>query len=92
VNVRASAAARGALISSVSWKIATALFSLYIRSGFGRYEMIYGSVGALVAFLFLIYILATVTLFGAHLTSAMDRKLKLDRATSDVTSSEDMKG
>jgi membrane protein len=80
------------LISSVDWKIATALFSLYLRSGFGRYEMIYGSVGALVAFLFLIYILATVALFGAHLTSAMDRKLKLDRATGNVTSSEDMKG
>lgn len=92
VNVRASAAARGALISSIAWKISTALFSLYLRSGFGRYEMIYGSVGALVAFLFLVYILATVTLFGAHLTSAMDRKLKLDRATGDVTSSEDMKG
>ncbi len=92
VNVRASAAARGALISSIAWKIATALFSLYIRSGFGRYELIYGSVGALVAFLFLIYILATVTLFGAHLTSAMDRKLKLDRSTADVTASEDMKG
>lgn len=92
VNVRASAAARGALISSIAWKIATALFSLYIRSGFGRYEVIYGSVGALVAFLFLIYILATVTLFGAHLTSAMDRKLKLDQTTGNTTSSEDMKG
>jgi membrane protein len=93
VNVRANAAMRGALISSISWKIATALFSLYIRSGFGRYEMIYGSVGALVAFLFLIYILATVTLFGAHLTSAIDRKLKLDQATvMDGTVSEDMKG
>lgn len=92
VNVRVSAAVRGALISSIAWKIATALFSLYLRSGFGRYELIYGSVGALVAFLFLIYILATVTLFGAHLTSAMDRKLKLDQATGDVTSSEDMKG
>jgi membrane protein len=92
VNVRPSAAARGALISSIAWKIATALFSLYVRSGFGRYELVYGSVGALVAFLFLIYILATITLFGAHLTSAMDRKLKLDQSTGDATSSEDMKG
>lgn len=92
VNVRAKAATTGALLSSFAWKIATALFSLYIRSGFGRYELVYGSLGALVAFLFLVYILATITLFGAHLTSAIDRKLKLDHATVDATSSEDMKG
>lgn len=92
VNVRASATVWGALISSLAWKIATALFSLYIRSGFGRYELIYGSVGALVAFLFLIYILATIILFGAHLTSALDRKLKLDQSIGDAISSEDMKG
>ena len=92
VNVRASATVWGALISSLAWKTATALFSLYIRSGFGRYELIYGSVGALVAFLFLIYILATIILFGAHLTSALDRKLKLDQSMGDAPSSEDMKG
>jgi membrane protein len=92
VNVRARAASTGALLSSFAWKIATALFALYIRSGFGRYELVYGSLGALVAFLFLVYILATITLFGAHLTSAIDRKLKLDQATGDATSSEDMKG
>jgi uncharacterized BrkB/YihY/UPF0761 family membrane protein len=50
-------------------------------------------VGALVAFLFLIYILATVTLFGAHLASAIDRKFKLDQTAGDTTpASEDMKG
>lgn len=92
VNVRASATVWGALISSLAWKTATALFSLYIRSGFGRFELIYGSVGALVAFLFLIYMLATIILFGAHLTSALDRKLKLDRSMGDAPSSEDMKG
>lgn len=92
VNVTGKAAFWGALTASLSWKAATALFSLYVRSGFGRYELIYGSVGALVAFLFLIYILATVTLFGAHLTSAIDRKVKLDRTASGITSSEDMLG
>jgi membrane protein len=92
VNVRAKAAMSGALLSSLSWKIATALFSLYIRSGFSRYELVYGSLGALVAFLFLIYILATITLFGAHFTSAIDRKLKLDQATGDATASEGMQG
>ena len=92
VNVTGKAALWGALTASIAWKIATILFSLYVRSGFGRYELLYGSVGTLIAFLFLIYILATVTLFGAHLTSAIDRKQKLDHATSMPTAPEDMKG
>ena len=92
VNVTGKAAVWGALAASLAWKVATALFALYVRSGFGRYELIYGSVGALVAFLFLIYILATVSLFGAHLTSAIDRKAKLDQTARVSLSSEDMKG
>lgn len=92
VNVTRNAALWGALMASISWKAATALFSWYVRSGLGRYEAIYGSVGALVAFLFLVYMLATVALFGAHFTSAIDRKFKLDRTAADASSSEDMKG
>lgn len=92
VNVSGKAAFWGALTASIAWKIATALFSWYVRSGFNRYELIYGSIGALVAFLFLIYILATVTLFGAHLTSAIDRKMKLDQTAGVTASPEDMKG
>ena len=92
VNVTGRAAFVGALTASIAWKIATALFSWYVRSGLNRYEMVYGSVGALVAFLFLIYILAWVTLFGAHLTSAIDRKTKLNQTAGVATASEDVKG
>jgi len=92
VNVKTKAALWGALTASLAWKLATILFSWYLRSGFGRYEMIYGSVGTIVAFLFLIYILATVTLFGAHLTAALDRKQKLHQAAGAATSSEDLRG
>jgi membrane protein len=92
VNVAGRAAFWGALAASVAWKIATALFALYVRSGFNRYELVYGSVGTLVAFMFLIYILSTVTLLGAHLTSAIDRRIKLHRTVGLATSPEDMKG
>ena len=92
VNVKTRAAIWGALTASTAWRIGTIIFSWYLRSGFGRYEMIYGSVAAIVAFLFLIYLLATVTLFGAHLTAALDRKAKLIQKTGVVTSSEDVKG
>jgi membrane protein len=92
VNVTHRAAFWGALTASLAWKVAIALFSWFVRSGIGRYEMIYGSVGALVAFLILIYILATVIVFGAHLTSAIDRKLNLDHTAGSALASEDMKG
>lgn len=92
VNVTGRAAFWGALTSAVAWKIATALFAWYVRSGLGRYELVYGSVGTLVAFLFLVYILASIILFGAHLTSAIDRKIKLNTNASLTTSSEDLKG
>lgn len=94
VNVKGRAAFWAALTSSVAWEFATALFSLYLHSGFGgRYELLYGSVGALVAFLFLVYMLATVTLFGAHLAAAIDRKMKLNRTAADAgTATEDSMG
>ena len=93
VNVKGSAAFWPALFASVAWEFSTALFSIYLHSRFGRYELLYGSVGTLVAFLFLIYILATVTLFGAHLASAMDRKLKLNQTAGNGTmATEDTKG
>jgi uncharacterized BrkB/YihY/UPF0761 family membrane protein len=42
--------------------------------------------------MFLIYILASITLFGAHLASAIDRKIKLHHTVGLTTSSEDIKG
>lgn len=62
----------GAAFSSLVWKIAIAGFSWYVTSGFGRYQLVYGSLGALVALLFLIYIMSAITLFGAHLSAATD--------------------
>ncbi len=64
----------GALTASVGWKIATAGFAGYLRSGLGRYQLVYGSLGAVVALLFLLYVIAAIVLFGAHLSSALDRQ------------------
>jgi membrane protein len=62
----------GALIASFAWKAATAGFSLYLGSSFSRYQLVYGSLGAIVAFLFLIYLISLITLFGAHLSAAIE--------------------
>lgn len=73
VEVEWGATFWGALTASLAWKIATAGFSWYLRSGLGRYQLVYGSLGTIVALLFLIFIMSLITLFGAHLTAAVDQ-------------------
>jgi len=60
-----------ALAAATGWKLASSIFVWYLGSGFGRYAIIYGSLGAVVALLFLIYIINWITLYGAHLNSAV---------------------
>src|SRR5512143_958501 len=72
VPVAWSASVWGAVAASIGWKAATTAFAWYLASPFAHYELVYGSLGAVVAFLFVIYIIALITLFGAHLTAAID--------------------
>jgi len=80
-NVRWKATLWGALTASLIWKAATAGFSWYLKSGLGRYQLVYGSLGAIVALLFLIFIISIITLFGAHLCAAIDRHKKKTETT-----------
>jgi membrane protein len=72
LRVKWSATMWGALIASLAWKLVTAGFAWYLGSSFGQYQLVYGSLGAIVAFLFLIYIISLITLFGAHLSAAIE--------------------
>jgi membrane protein len=72
LRVRWNSTFWGALLASLAWKAVTAGFSWYLASNFGQYQLIYGSLGAIVAFLFLIYIISLITLFGAHLSAAIE--------------------
>lgn len=72
LRVKWSATIWGALIASLAWKAATGGFAWYLDSSFGQYQLVYGSLGAIVAFLFLIYIISLITLFGAHLSAAIE--------------------
>jgi membrane protein len=71
-RVRWSATIWGAFIASLAWKVVTAGFSWYLGSSFGQYQLVYGSLGAIVAFMFLIYVISLITLFGAHLSAAIE--------------------
>jgi len=81
VRVKRNATFWGALTASILWKLATAGFGWYLDSGFGRYQLVYGSLGAIVAFLFLVYIISLITLFGAHLSAAIDGWEKNENTT-----------
>lgn len=80
-KVRWAATLWSALTASLIWKAATSGFSWYLKSGLGRYQLVYGSLGAIVALLFLIFIISIITLFGAHLCAAIYRQKKEPKTT-----------
>jgi membrane protein len=71
-NVSIGAALWSALVVTIGWKIVAGGFSWYLSSGLSSYELVYGSLGTVVALLFLIYIMSWIVLYGAHLSAAID--------------------
>jgi membrane protein len=69
------AAAWGATVAGIGWEIAKAGFAWYLRSGLVQYELVYGSLGTVVALLFWIYLSSNVALLGAHISVSVDRTL-----------------
>ena len=62
----------GALLASIAWQTVTAGFSWYLSSGMSTYEVVYGSLGGVVATLFWIYLSNVIAVFGAHIAAAVD--------------------
>ena len=62
----------GALAAAAGFEAAQYGFSLYLTY-FGHYNKIYGSLGAIVAFLFFIYLASSVFLFGAEIAAEYPR-------------------
>ncbi|MBA4375375.1 MAG: hypothetical protein C0401_04275 [Anaerolinea sp.] len=73
INVKKMAALTGAVVAAFVWQLITYLFNAYLGSGLAQYEIVYGSLGKIVALLAWIYFSGWIILFGAHLTSSMDR-------------------
>jgi membrane protein len=72
-NVRWSQVFWGALVAASGWEILTSGFTWYLGSGLAQYELVYGSLGAVVALMFYIYWNGWILLFGAHLSAAIKR-------------------
>ena len=77
IKVKKLAALVGAMVTAIIWQLISTLFSSYLGSGLARYEVIYGSLGKIVVLLSWIYISAYIVLWGAHLTSSIDRHSKI---------------
>jgi membrane protein len=67
-RVKKSSAMWGALCASLLWEIVTAGFILYLRVGFVRYDLIYGSLGAIFTLNLWIFLCSSIILYGAHLS------------------------
>lgn len=64
----------GALLATVLWLLATSGFALYVRN-FGHYNVLYGSIGAAIALLVWMYVLAVIALFGCEYNAVRERLL-----------------
>ncbi len=69
-----AAALVGAALVTAGWRILVWGFALYVNSGFANYQVISGSLGGVVAFMFWTYLSGWLLLFGAHLAAAVQRR------------------
>ena len=76
-KVRWSEAFGGAIFAVIAEWAATSVFSWYLSSGLSRYNLVYGSLGALISFMTLVYIINLIVLFGAHLSAAISQHKRL---------------
>jgi membrane protein len=63
----------GAGVAALLWEGAKRGFAWYLDAGLARYNLVYGSLGTVVALMFWLYLSAWITFFGAHLAAAIDR-------------------
>ena len=66
-----AAACGGALLAAVAWEVVKNVFVWYLGSGLVRYDLVYGSLGAVVVLMLWIYLSGWITLFGAHFSAAL---------------------
>ena len=61
----------GAMVAALGFDLVTAGFTWYLTSGIADYELVYGSLGTIVALMLWFYIISVVILYGAHLGGAI---------------------
>jgi membrane protein len=67
----------GAGSVTLVWELAKIGFALYLASGWINFEVVYGTLGTLIALMVWIYFSNLVTLFGAYLVAMIDMRTEL---------------
>jgi membrane protein len=62
----------GAVLATVLWMLATSGFAWYVRN-IGRYNLMYGSIGAGIALLVWMYLMALIALIGCEFNAEYER-------------------
>jgi membrane protein len=62
----------GAVLATSLWLLATSIFALYVRH-IANYSVVYGSIGAVIALLVWMYLLAVIALFGCEYNAVRER-------------------
>ncbi len=63
----------GAIVAATGWLVATYGLLWYVASGLARYNLIYGSIAAVIIFLLWLYVSNFILLLGAELTAYLSR-------------------
>jgi membrane protein len=67
----------------ILWRATSIGFTWYLSSGLTSYELVYGSLSAIIILLFWIYISSLIIFFGAHLCAAINEYLHKDDPQTD---------
>ncbi len=65
----------GAIVAALAFEAAKVGFAAYLAN-FGNYQVVYGSVGGVIALMFWVYISANIMLFGAEISSEVGHMLR----------------
>lgn len=76
----------GALLAAIFFELGKIGFTFYLTN-FSNYGLVYGSLGAVVAFLFWVYLGSQILLFGAEVASEYPRVLRGDYDTVEQAQS-----
>ena len=73
IHVKKTSAFIGSLLIASIWQLVTVALNAYLSTKLTQYQVIYGSLAKVIVLLAWIYFTGYLILFGAHLTSSIDR-------------------
>jgi len=77
-KIRSKTTTKGALFTTISWIIATEIYTFYIGS-FSKYDLFYGNISNIIILLLWIYILSYIFVFGMAINAGNIKEEDIER-------------